>query len=438
MRDYFFELADALLRQCHAHEVLLLTLAGEHSDFVRLNQALIRQAGSVTQNLLTLHLIHAQKQATATLDLSGQLSHDLAQAKQLLTQLREQLPHLPDDPFLYYATEIHSSDQVRSAQIPESSAALDEILSKTTGNDLVGIWANGATYSAFANTFGQRNWHSQSSFNFDWSLYHNADKAVKGGYAGDAWDGALFTYKLDQARQQLSALSLPPRTIAPGKYRAYLSPHAVRELLDMMSWGGFGLKSHRAQHTPLLKMVKEGWRLSPKFSLREDHDEGLTPAFTHTGFIKPQGVDLIHEGIYRDTLVSARSAKEFNAPLNADHEHPQSLSLSPGLLDQSEILTTLDTGLYINNLWYCNFSDHNHCRITGMTRFACFWVERGEIVAPINVMRFDDTIYSMFGDQLLALTHERETLLDASSYEHRSATSYRLPGALLEALTLTL
>ena len=30
-----------------------------------------------------------------------------------------------------------------------------------------------------------------------------------------------------------------------------------------------------------------------------------------------------------------------------------------------------------------------------MTRFACFAVENGELVAPIGVLRFDDTLFRM-------------------------------------------
>ena len=112
--------------------------------------------------------------------------------------------------------------------------------------------------------------------------------------------------------------------------------------------------------------------------------------------------------------------------------------MTAGDLPLEEILTRLNTGIYINNLWYCNFSDHNDCRITGMTRYACFWVENGEIIAPINVMRFDESIYQMFGENLLDLTREREFIFDSSSYEQRSTTSYHLPGALVEDFTLTL
>ncbi|MGH8067091.1 MAG: TldD/PmbA family protein, partial [Candidatus Entotheonellia bacterium] len=78
------------------------------------------------------------------------------------------------------------------------------------------------------------------------------------------------------------------------------------------------------------------------------------------------------------------------------------------------------------------------CRMTGMTRFATFWVEGGVIQAPLSVMRFDESIYRMFGDHLLGLTAERDFILDASTYHERSTGSSRLPGALVEDFTFTL
>ena len=76
--------------------------------------------------------------------------------------------------------------------------------------------------------------------------------------------------------------------------------------------------------------------------------------------------------------------------------------------------------------------------MTGMTRFATFWVEGGRIVAPVSPMRFDDTLYRMLGDNLVDLTRSRELLLDPSTYGERSTASARLPGALLRALKFTL
>ena len=101
-------------------------------------------------------------------------------------------------------------------------------------------------------------------------------------------------------------------------------------------------------------------------------------------------------------------------------------------------MSQLGTGIYVGNVWYLNYSDRPACRTTGMTRFATFWVEDGEIKAPLNVMRFDETIYRMLGENLVGLTAEREMILDAGSYGARSVASGRLPGALVEDFTFTL
>ena len=104
----------------------------------------------------------------------------------------------------------------------------------------------------------------------------------------------------------------------------------------------------------------------------------------------------------------------------------------------SDALAALDTGLLVGNLWYLNYSDRPAARITGMTRFATFWVEDGRIVAPVDVLRCDDTLYRMLGRNLEALTRETDLRLESSTYVQRALSSVRVPGALLSAMTFTL
>ena len=54
------------------------------------------------------------------------------------------------------------------------------------------------------------------------------------------------------------------------------------------------------------------------------------------------------------------------------------------IIRSNNVLSALDTGVYISNLWYLNYSDRLACRITGMTRFASFWIENGEVVLRVN------------------------------------------------------
>jgi len=438
VQAYFKQLSEKLCAGDGAGEVLLLNYQGEDTDFVRLNKNRVRQAGHVRQQTLHLDLINKGRETSASLPLTGQLDDDLACAQSLLGRLRQQLPRLPEDPHLNYAGEVHNSSHLGDNSLPVANEALEQLVTAARGLDLVGIWASGDMSRGFANSLGQFNWHSAHSFNLDWSIYREGDRAVKQNYAGFAWDSELLAHKIATARDTLELLGHKPRTLEPGKYRVFLTPTALNELMGMVSWGGFGLKSHRTAQTPLLSMVREAATLHKDVTISEHHAAGLTPRFTRAGFIKPDSVELIKDGAYRDCLANRRSAREYNAAVNCGIEQPQSLHIAGGEVHQNEVFTALDTGLYISNLWYCNFSDRNHCRITGMTRFACLWVEQGKPVAPVNVMRFDESIYHILGDRLEGLTREREHILDTGSYGWRSDTSARLPGALVNDFTFTL
>ena len=139
-------------------------------------------------------------------------------------------------------------------------------------------------------------------------------------------------------------------------------------------------------------------------------------------------------------LTSPRTAQEFSIPANGANgdEMPEALAMAGGDLHDADALDALGDGLMVGNLWYTNYSDRPACRITGMTRFATFWVERGRIVAPVDVLRFDDSIYRMLGANLEALTRETELLLSPDSYRSRRLASARLPGALVRELAFTL
>lgn len=102
------------------------------------------------------------------------------------------------------------------------------------------------------------------------------------------------------------------------------------------------------------------------------------------------------------------------------------------------ILACLDTGLYLSNLHYLNWSDRPTARVTGMTRYACFWVEGGEIFAPIAHLRFDESLYRCWGDNLIALTNGLEFIPDVDTYGSRQLGGSWAPGLLVQDFTYTL
>jgi predicted Zn-dependent protease len=442
VQSYFNDLAAYAAGKLKGGEAFTAYLSGEDSDFCRLSGAKVRQAGKVKQSLLSFKLINekAETSAEASLGLAGSAEEDKRRLDWALSTLREQITALPKDPYLLYATDVRSSEKRHKSELPEARSAIDAVTQKAAGLDLVGIYASGGVYRGFANSFGQRNWYETHSFNFDWSVYLHADKAVKTGYAGFKWDDGAFAQKLEGAREQLSVLGKTPKELKPGRYRVYLAPQALTEVTDMLAWGGFSLKAHKTKQTPLLKMVEAGQKMSTKVSMRENTAGGISPDFNALGFTKPSSVPLIESGAYAGCLVSPRSAKEYKVETNGagDGEQPQSFELLPGQVQNARVAAELGEGILVNNLWYLNYSDRPACRVTGMTRFASFWVAGGKIVQPLSVMRFDESLLKVFGENLVGLTAERELILSAGTYGQRSTSSAHLPGALVDDFSFTL
>jgi predicted Zn-dependent protease len=440
MKDLFFRLADVAFARLRGDEVLLANFSGEVSDFVRFNHARVRQPMTVRQAYLTLQLIDGRRHDRTTLSVSGSTDEDRSAIGVAIEAMRADLPARPEDPYLLYNTAAMTSDTERHGALPEPAEAIGTLTTAGAGLDLVGILSSGPVVRGFASSLGSRHWHAVDSFLLDWSVFSNGDKAVKAGFAGQRWDGAEVAARIDGTRAQLPHLANSPRTMVPGDYRAYLAPAAIDELLWMLSWGGVSAKAQHTQQSVLQDLVEGRRALSSQIRLREHIAGGLAPVFDDVGFIRPESVALIDAGHHAGCLVSPRSAQEYGIASTGANEAEamQAMELAPGSLPRADALRALDTGVYVSNLHYLNWSDRSACRITGMTRFATYWVERGEIVAPLAVMRFDDSLYRMLGTQLEALDDETEWILNSGTYGGRSIETSRVPGALLKELRLTL
>lgn len=440
VREAFESLAAATQSGLRGGESFEMNLHAEDSEFVRLNRGAVRQAGSVVQRTLSLDLAEGKRHAAGTLTLSGDPGADRERVAALVQELRAQRDELPEDPWLLSPDEPVSSERVVQSVLPSCDEVLDRLADAGRGRDLVGIHASGPVAHAFASSRGQRNWFVCPSFNLDWSLHLEADRAVKASYAGTRWDGAAFERRIERSAGELELLARPTRALPPGSYAVHLAPDAVAELMGLLSWGGFGLRALRTKTSPLLHMVESGETFHPSVTIVEDTAGGTAPDFQEQGFRRPDRVPLVEAGRYAASLVSPRSSVEFEAVTNGatSHESPVSLDMAAGDLPADEALARLGNGIHVSNLHYLNYSDRTRCRATGMTRFACFAVENGQLVAPIGVLRFDDTLFRMLGANLIGLTRERETILDPLTYGGRSVASMRVPGALVADVAFTL
>jgi predicted Zn-dependent protease len=440
MRKDFEQLAGAVCIEDAAVDRTMLHWAAESTDFIRFNHAQVRQATHVEQRYGTVTVAKGARQTSSRVSLSGNVEAD---TKTLLAEralLVAELPHVPEDPYLLLPDDINHTERDAPGRLPNSRAVIDAVAKHAKETDFVGFYAGGPMARGFADSRGQRNWHRVESFQFDWCLYRSGDKAVKSSYAGTMWEEASFAARMSAAREQLALLGRPVKTLDPGEYRVYFSPVAVADLLGTLSWGGFGLKDLQTGVSTLVRAHRGQAKFNRSVTLVEATAEGIAPRFQPDGFVKPSSVALVKDGELAQTLVSPRSAREYKVAANGanSQESPDSLAMTGGELAATDVLEALDTGVYISDLHYLNYSDRQACRMTGMTRFACFWVEKGRIVAPISVMRFDDSLLRMFGEGLVALTHDAELVPDNSTYGERALRSVTAPGAIVEGFRFTL
>lgn len=439
-RAEFERLADAVCQRADGVDRVALHYSAESSDFIRFNKALVRQATHVAQVYGTVSVTAGSRQATGKITLTGDADVDTAALLEERALLAAQLPLLRDDEYLQLPADVVSTERDAPGRLPTPAQVVQAVASHAAGADLVGFYAGGPVARGFADSRGQRNWHRVETFHFEWCLYRSGDQAVKTSYAGNAWDEAAFAARIAAAREQVELLARPRKMLSPGDYRVYFSPVAVADLLATLGWGGFGHKDVQTGVSTLIQAHRDQSSFHPSVTLVEDTAQGIAPRFQSDGFVKPALVPLVQGGRVAGTLVCARSAREYGAQANGANasEMPESLAMAGGALHPADALRALGTGVYVSDLHYLNYSDRQACRMTGMTRFACFWVENGQLVAPIPVMRFDDSLLRMFGSGLLALTQVPELIPDSGTYEERQLRSVTAPGALVEGFRFTL
>lgn len=436
-KEAFYNLSDELFSSLYEGEDLVLSLNSEDTMFMRFSQSRVRQIGEVEQSDLKLEFSCDQKKISSSMSFQDNFS--VNELNNVLDQLRKELALLPKDPHFTPIQGGHNTEEVILGELLPNDKVVDIILAPLDQVDAAGIYCSGKVLRASANSKGQRHWFLNDSFFIDYSLYSAKQQAVKGGYAGRVFEKKKYLEEIEDKKKLLEKVSNEARKITPGKYRTYFAPAAVAEFLGTMSWRGFSCSELKQGVSPLKDLVN-GKRLSAKVHLDEDYSLGFSPRFNEQGEVAREKLTLFKEGRLINTLVSSRTAKEYGEESNfATHdETARSLSLSPGDVDEKDILNKLGTGLYISNLHYLNWSDIQKGRITGMTRFACFWVENAKIIAPIEDLRFDESFYHFFGDALVDLTKNAQVFPEIGTYEERSMGAVRTPGILVEDFSFTL
>ncbi|MEH1782057.1 MAG: TldD/PmbA family protein [Nostoc sp.] len=436
----FNRLIESLLIKKAEDEQFTVRLSSEISQFTRFNHAKVRQTGCVADGWIELTLMKEQRNSVRQFPFTGNWEVDWQLAYTAFQELRDELILLPIDPYLVLPSGNNTSREINSGNLLVAEAVVQTVLELVAELDFTGIYAGGVVIKAYGDSSGQKHWFATDSFTLDYSLFSTSGQAVKGTFAGSDWDKSAYVAKISEAKKQLELLARPVKELPRGQYKTYFAPAAVSDLLLMLSWGSVSEADIQQGNSSLAALWRKEKQLSTAFNLKENFQRGLVPRFNELGEIAAPELSVIEKGYLVNTLVNSRTAKEYQKIANGANgsETLRAPEVSPGNLVFEQILPSLDTGLYVSNLHYLNWSDRHTGRITGMTRYACFWVENGEIIAPIENLRFDESLYRFWGENLVDLTTFQEFIPEVGTYESRQLGGSLVPGMLVEDFTYTL
>ena len=440
--DWFIDISQAFFSLALPKEELSIGVQGDLADFLRWNKAAIVQASHIERIVGHLSVRSRQRQASCSVVFCGDRSADLEMIQRQTNQLRSWLTNSPKDPFFVpNAPPYRAEDRLRSWPLVSDLASIvSDIRSITSGLDLVGLFATGPLFSGNATNAGHWFWHDTHRYFFDFSVYATKDKAIKESLSGPEWNKADFERAIAKIKQTIPILYKPEVQLSPNDYRALLAPAAVADLLALASWGGFSTRAHQTNDSPLLDMRTHARRLSPLINLVDRPQNFGVPLLSDYWYQSPPTFELVREGVLTNCYTSPRVAIEFGLTHNCatSGETPRGLTLDSGTLAEANELKALDTGIYVSDIWYLNYSDRPSARITGTTRFASLWIENGKPIGPVNAARLDENLYSIFGDHLLELGQTAHFLEYTGTYGSRGLGGICCPSVLVSKLRVVL
>jgi PmbA protein len=335
------------------------------------------------------------------------------------------------------AQPVEAWSDATAATTPEERADFVEAIcarAKRAGLKAFGAFSTGAEQMAIANSLGV------------YHHYRSTDATVNSVVMGDAGSGyadrgAIDVRELDRDALADEVIEKAQRNqnaqpLEPGAYEVVLEEYAVAEMLEFMSFIGFGALAVQEERS----FMRLGERITGEDI--DIWDDGLDSTGVPMGFdfegVPKQKVQLINKGVASglvyDMQTALRAGRQSTgnglpAP-NTEGPFAVNLFMAPGTTPKAELASEIKRGIWVTRFWYVRVVEPKQSVITGMTREGTFLIENGKITRPVKDLRFTQSILDAL-DGTLAIS--RGTKLQISEYLGAS----RVPALRLKAFTFT-
>jgi len=204
-----------------------------------------------------------------------------------------------------------------------------------------------------------------------------------------------------------------PVGIDLGGYSVVLSPVAFGNLIMYTS---MMLGAGSVEDGDSFAIGKLGERVfGQNLTIRDDssHPDLLPMRFDFEGTAR-RSIDLVSRGVICNFLYDNKLAARHKA-VNTGHAignkgkggYAFNLIVEGGDQTVGEIVSAVDSGIYINEFHYLNFVNRRQLQVTGLTRNGTFLIENGAITKPVTTMRFTVSLLDAF-NAIESISKERE------------------------------
>jgi len=328
------------------------------------------------------------------------------------------------------------SDATASATPEERADFVEAICAKAgrAGLKAFGAFSTGAEQLAIANSLGVFHHHRSTEATINTVVMGEAGSGYADRSAIDVREldkDDLASEVIDKAQRNQNA-----QPVEPGDYEVVLEEYAVAEMLEFLSFIGFGALAAQEERS----FMRLGERITGENI--DIWDDGLDPTGAPMSFdfegVPKQKVQLINHGVATGLVYDMQTAQRAGrqstghglpAP-NTDGPFAVNLFMAPGKTPKPELTTDIKRGIWVTRFWYVRVVQPKASIITGMTREGTFLIENGKITRPVKDLRFTQSILEALNSTLAI---SQSTKLQISEYLGAS----RVPALRLKAFTFT-
>jgi predicted Zn-dependent protease len=399
-REQVKEITDKVLSMCKADAVEVRFSGGERSATRFANS-------SITANLIehdqeiSITVVYGQKSASASTH-----QFDDAALKRTITQVQELAKRKPDNPELMPPVKPPQSYVTVEAAMPDAvnfgpAERAKMVKASTDICEKKGVL--GAGYipkmhwtDAIANSEGLFGYFRYAEASFILTC-RTPDQTGSGwaGTTGMKQVGNIDAVQLTEVAADKALKSRKPRALEPGNYTVILEPRPAARYLSLML-GSLNARAAEEGRSFMSGKERGTTRLGEKvfgdnFTLRSEIGNPiLRQSPVGQDGLAAQPVTWVEKGVVKNLLYDRYWAqRQKRQPTGTTPQ--MSLVMEGGTTTVDEMIKTTKRGLLITFFWYIRAVDQQTLLNTGMTRDGLFLIENGEIVAPVQNFRWNES-----------------------------------------------